>query len=309
MGVKIILFIVIVGGIIFFVIAAPKFFEDYDLKKGLNATSTEKIVSSAQKATIKAAPSAQSSIATPSSSGKKEISDSRIPSGFSREQLSPFFEKIRIASASFSTGYNKPSIIRLYSRLESGDSPIDITGWRLKSNRSEFIIPKAVEIYKPSGANEEKNIILLSNNYVNIYSTTSVINKNFRLNKCAGYLENSFDFNPSLPQSCPMVYRSRYEIAYLSGQCQTYLFSLGGCKAVDYSFYNSLLTGTSEGNVCRAFLNTVGTYGNCFEKYSQDKDFLSSEWRLWVNNDILDSQHDRLNLFDNNGLLVSDYVY
>jgi len=84
---------------------------------------------------------------------------------------------------------------------------------------------------------------------------------------------------------------------------------LGGCKAVDYSFYNSLLTGTSEGNICRAYLNTVATYGSCFEKYSQDKDFLSSEWRLWVNNDILDSQHDRLNLFDNNGLLVSDYVY
>mgnify|MGYP001596582428 FL=1 len=307
MGVKIILFIVIVGGIIFFVFAAPKFFKDYDLKKGLNATSTEKIISSAQEAKIKAAPSAQSSIAI--SSEKKEIPDSRIPSGFAREQLSPFFEKIRIASASFSAGYNKPSTIRLYSRLESGDLPIDITGWRLKSNRYEFIISKAVEIYKPSGTNEEKNVILSSNNYVNIYSTTSAINKNLRLNKCMGYLENSFDFNPTLPQSCPMVYRSRYEIAYLSGQCQTYLFSLGGCKPVDVAFYNSLLTGTSEGNVCRAFLNTVGTYGNCFEKYSQDKDFLSTEWRLWVNIDILDSQHDRLDLFDNNGLLVSDYVY
>ncbi len=306
---KIILFIVIVGGIIFFVITAPKFFKDYDLKKGLNATSTEKIVSSAQKATIKTAPSTQPQVSATISSKKTEISNSRIPSGFSREQLSPFFEKIRIASASFSTGYNKPSTIRLYSRLESGDSPINITGWRLKSNRYEFIIPKAVEIYKPSGTNEEKNVILSSNNYVNIYSTTSAINKNFRLNKCMGYLENSFNFNPLLPQSCPMVYRSRYEVAYLSGQCQTYLFSLGGCKPVDVTFYNSLLTGTSEGNVCRAFLNTVGTYGNCFEKYSQDKDFLSSEWRLWVNSDILDSQHDRLDLFDNDGLLVSDYVY
>lgn len=308
---KIILFIVIVGGIVFFVVAAPKFFKDYDLKKSLNATSTEKIVSSAQKATIKAAPSAQPQISTGAKttfSQKTTISDSKIPSGFTREQLSPFFEKVRIASASAGSGDARPAEVRLYARLDTGDAPINITGWKIKSNRSEFIMPQAVEIYQPSGAQTEKDIVLSTNNYVNIYSNTSANGKNFRINKCLGYLENYYNFTPALSQNCPAVYRTRYEVTHLSGQCQTYLFSLGGCKPVDVLFYNSL-RGNDEGNACRAFLNTVGTYGNCFEKYGQDKDFLANEWKIWVNINILDSQHDRVNLLDNNGLLVSDYVY
>jgi hypothetical protein len=295
---------------VFFIFAAPQFFKDYDFKKSLTATSTTgKTLSSAPKTTIKASSPTPSQTSSVGTAKKNEIPDSRIPSGFTREQISPYFEKVRIVSAAASSARNRPSEIRLYTRLESGDSPPNITGWRLKSNHSEFIIPQAVEIFEPLGANEEKDIILSSNNYVNIYSNKSVVNKNFRLNKCTGYLGNYYDFNPSLPKNCPPVYRSRYEIAHLSGQCQTYLFSLGGCKAVDYSFYNSTLLGSDQGNACRAFLNTVATYGSCFQKYGQDKDFLSSEWRVWVNNDILDSQHDRLNLFDNNGLLVSDYVY
>lgn len=198
--------------------------------------------------------------------------------------------------------------IRLYARLDVGDQPVNITGWKVKSNRLEFIIPQAVEIYQPSGVQTDSDIVLNTNNYVSIYSGTSANNKNMRLNKCSGYLENNFDFTPLLPQNCPTVYKNRYEITHLSGQCQTYLFSLGSCKPIDIAFYNSL-TGTSEGNDCRAYLNTVGTYGSCFEKYKRDKDFLSNEWKIWVGENILDSQHDRVNLFDKDGLLVSDYVY
>ena len=307
---KFIILIVIIGAVAFFIFAAPKFFSDYDLNKNAATSTAEKAVKKKDEKKISSAPKAVIK-AVPLTAKKDEIPDSRIPSGFTREQLSPYFEKVRIASASFSSGYSQPSIIRLYARLDIGDLPVNITGWRLKSNRSGFFIPGAVEIYRPDGigANEEKDIILSSNNYVNIYSGKSAINKNFRLNKCAGYLENSFDFNPSLPQSCPQVYRSRYEISYLPGQCQTYVLSLGGCKAVDYNFYNSTLLGSDQGNMCRAYLNTVGTYGNCFQKYSQDKDFLSNEWRIWINQDILDSQHDRINLWDKDGFLVSDYVY
>lgn len=309
MGVKYILIIIIISVLALFVFAAPKFFKDYEIGKKIAALSEKKTIKSAPKTTIKTYSPAQSQII------QETIPDSRIPLGYAREQLSPYFEKVRIISAfsgiSFFNfgGQQQPAEIRLYASLYGDNSAIDITGWRVKSNRREFTIPRAIEIYDPSGLSMEKDLILTSSAYVNVYSNTSAINKNFRLNKCIGYLENNYDFNPSLPQNCPFIYGSRYEISHLSGECQNYLLSLGGCNQVDTSFYNSL-PGTDEGNACRAFLNTVATYGNCFQKYSQDKDFLSGEWRVWVNQqDFLDSQHDRLGLFDKDGLLVSDFVY
>jgi hypothetical protein len=240
------------------------------------------------------------------------IPDYLIPSGYSREQLSPYFQKIRISSAYASSFYGSyPSEIRLYSSLPvrqaglSKEEKVNITGWRIKSNRGEIIIPQAVNIYEPSGFAPQEDIIISGSSVINIYSGKSPINRNFRLNKCVGYLENTYNFNPALPQNCPSIPRS--EIAYLSGQCQSYILSLWGCKAPDVSFYNSL-PGTDEGNACRAFLNTIN-HNSCFQKHRLDSDFLSNEWRIWINQNILDSQHDRVRLFDKQGLLVDEYIY
>jgi hypothetical protein len=182
---------------------------------------------------------------------------------------------------------------------------INITGWRLRSNKGEIIIPQAVNIYEPSGFAPQEDIVLSTNSNVNIYSNQSPISRNLRINKCIGYLENTVDFNPPLPQNCPSI--SRSGIAYLSGQCQSYIFSLGGCKLPEVSFYNSL-PGTDEGNACRQFLSTIN-HSTCFQKHRFDSDFLSNEWWVWANQNILDPQHDRLRFFDKQGLLADEYVY
>lgn len=238
------------------------------------------------------------------SSEAPEIPDHLIPAGFSRGQLSPYFQKVRISSAYASSYGSYPSQIQLYSSL-SKEEKVGITGWRIKSNRREIIIPQAVNIYEPSGFAPQEDIILSANNYVNIYSNKSPINRNFRLNKCTGYLENTYDFYPSLPQNCPSIPRS--EISHLSGQCQSYILSLWGCKVPDVSFYNSL-PGTDEGNLCRQFLQTIN-FGSCFQKHRFDNDFLFNEWRVWVGENILDPQHDKVQLFDKQGLLVDQYTY
>lgn len=233
------------------------------------------------------------------------IPDYLIPSGYSREQLSPYFEKVKISSAyasSFYSGYS--SEIRLYSYLPK-EEKINITGWKIKSNKGEFNIPQAVNIYEPSGLAPEADIIMSGNSSASIYSGKSPINKNFRLNKCIGYLENTYNFNPALSQNCPSIPRS--EIAYLSGECQSYILSLWGCKVPDISFYNSF-PGTDAGNACRAFLSTIN-HNSCFQKHRLDSDFLSNEWRIWINQNILDSQHDRVRIFDKQGLLVNEYIY
>lgn len=246
----------------------------------------------------------KTSASTKSSVLYSEIPDSQIPAGFSRKDLSPYFKKVKISSAYASSWSLNPSQIRLYSVLKK-EEIIDITGWKIKSNLKEIIIPQAVNIYEPSGFASQENIILLNNNYINIYSNTSPFNKNLRLNKCIGYLGDIYNFNPSLPQNCPSI--SRSEITYLSGDCQNYIFSLGSCKLPDVSSYNAF-PGTDQGNACRAFLNTI-SHNTCYEKYRFDSDFLSNEWRVWINYDILDPKHDRLWLFDKQGLLVDEYIY
>lgn len=239
----------------------------------------------------------------PTISGEPTIPDNLIPSGFTREQLSPYFKKVKISSAYASSWSAAPSQISLISSLKG--ETINITGWKIKSNRREIIIPQAVDIYEPSGFWPQEDVVVSENSSVNIYSNKSPLNRNLRLNKCTGYLEESYDFNPSLPQNCPSIPRS--EIIYLSGECQSYILSLWGCKLPEVSFYNTLL-GSDEGNACRQFLNTI-SHGSCFQKHRYDSDFLSNERRIWIDQNILDSQHDRLWLLDKNGLLVDEYIY
>ena len=216
-------------------------------------------------------------------------------------------QKAYIGSAGF-FGYPKEySRITLYSRLKEGEA-VDITGWKIKSNKNEIIIPQAVEIYNPDGSAQASDIILKPGNYVELYSLTSPVNRNLRLNKCVGYLEEIYNFQPIyLSRNCPAF--SGSEIRQFSGQCQSYLLSLSACKTPDVNFYNNL-PGTDEGNACRAFLQTIG-YGNCFRGHRQDADFLSNNWIVWLETQTLnlDSRHDYLRLYDRKGNLVSEYNY
>lgn len=86
--------------------------------------------------------------------------------------------------------------------------------------------------------------------------------------------------------------------------------SLGSCEIPSADNYNSF-PGTDQGNTCRAYLNTI-SYGNCFNKYRNDGDFLLNEWWLWIDKntfDIFDLRHDAVRLFDKEGKLVDQYVY
>jgi hypothetical protein len=226
--------------------------------------------------------------------------------------LSPDFKKVNVSSVSaYSTsGGNYSATIRINYSVPGGDS-VDITGWRVKSNKGEIFLPQAVAVYEPNGLNNEGNIILSGKGNITIYRGKSPIGRNFQLNKCTGYLQKTYNFNPSLPSNCPRVDRS--QITSFSGQCQNYIMSLGSCSLPDLKIYNSF-PGTDQGNQCRAFLSGI-TFNSCFQKHQGDSDFFSpngsNEWRLWMdfNDNIFDSQHDRILLFDNNGLLVSQYIY
>ncbi len=288
--------LVIVGGAIWLLSGSSTF-----LKSG----PAEKISVSPATQISNSAPAVNSNTNQSTQSQKIEIPDSSIPVGYTRAQLSPYFQKIRISSAYFSSFSGYPSQIQLYSSLSKNEN-VDITGWKVKGNiGKEIIIPQAVNLYDLSGSLYNSDIILSSSGYVSIYGNSSVINRNLRLNKCIGYLENDYDFIPQLPRNCPQI--SRSSVQYLSGQCQSYILSLGSCQVPDISFYNSL-PGNDAGNACRLFLGNINYY-SCIKEHRNDSDFYLNDWRVWAGKNILDSQHDTIKLFDNNGLLVDQYIY
>lgn len=223
-----------------------------------------------------------------------------------QSQATPLKNRVAITSANVFSYPQEYSRITLSSRLQQGET-VNITGWKLKSNRGEIIIPQAIEVYEPGGFSASNNIILKPNNSVDLYSLTSPLNRNLRLNKCIGYLQKTYNFLPIyLPQNCPYI--SRDDVRQYSGECQNYVMSLGTCQYPDDGFYNTL-PGTNEGNDCRSFLQTIG-YGSCFRSHQQDSDFLSNNWIVWLNNSqILNSQHDYLRLYNEQGELVSEYNY
>ncbi|MDP3052411.1 MAG: hypothetical protein Q8N22_00430 [bacterium] len=224
----------------------------------------------------------------------------------SKPEATPLNQRVRISSANISGYPLQYSHITLYSSLKKGET-IDITGWKIKSNKSEATIPQAIEIYDLSGYSVDGDIILKQSNYVDLYSLSSPVNKNLRLNKCSGYLAQSYNFGPVyLSSGCPRI--SSSEIRNLSGQCQSYIQSLGSCRTPDLNFSNSL-PGNDEGNACRAFLQNIG-YASCVSSHRNDADFLSNNWIVWLYGQItLDPQHDYLRLYNASGDLMSEYSY
>lgn len=196
------------------------------------------------------------------------------------------------------------SVITLNSDLQEGET-VNITGWRVKSNHGDFIIPQAVAIYEPSGFSQESDIILRAGDQISIYSSFNSLGKNFRLNKCFGYLQGVYNFDPAPSLNCPYPYNDRSELYNLSGQCQNYILSLGACRVPEAN----LFTGYNQDNLnCRRYLENIN-YRGCFERHQNDADFFSRQLMVWINHQILDPLHDRLRLIDLKGNVVSEYNY
>jgi|GEM_PF-1688646 hypothetical protein len=229
------------------------------------------------------------------------------PQGFTVSQLSPSYKAVSLASVRAAQGNFDTANVTLRADY-SLSAPIDITGWVIRGNRGELArIPRAASIYPPSGLLSESDIVLGKGEYVEIYSgAVSPVGRNFRLNQCTGYLNSSFTFNPRLPEACPSMY-DRSEIIGLSGECQSFIMSFGGCRIPTTAEVNRY--STQDGGACRSFLDRFG-YGSCYNKHNGKSGFLSSEWRVWIRDRMnFDPLHDRVLLYDRSGLLVNEYVY
>lgn len=209
--------------------------------------------------------------------------------------------EIKISSISPKGYWNQYSRITLSVRMPENDR-LNITGWKIKSNKDWWIIPKGSELYGASA--DRQDIYVKNGDRVEIYSHSNPLGANYRLNQCIGYIKNT---DPPNPGSCASFDRS--EITAFSGACQDYILGLGSCEVPEPNPPVPL-----NDYRCHEFLNKL-TYQGCLDRRQQDKDFLSNEWRIWMtaygsqDQDIFDPRHDRVQLFDREGNLMDEYLY
>jgi len=111
------------------------------------------------------------------------------------------------------------------------------------------------------------------------------------------------NFNPPLPVSCPYVDRSA--IQNFTGSCQNYLYSLGSCQVPDPS--NPSIPHTDY--ACQDYIENNFNYKSCFQAHVSDPNFLSNQVWVWTGSNVVNQYHDKVELFDRNGLLVDYYSY
>jgi len=227
------------------------------------------------------------------------------PTGFSLSQLSPYYDKVRLENVT--RPYDSYSQVQFTLRTDyTLESTVNVSEWKIKGNKgAEIYIPRGIADYGIQGSPQVSDILLKKGEYLVVYSGKSPNNQNFRLNKCIGYLNNSYTFSPSLPNSCPST--DRTTMVSFSGKCQSFIYSLGTCREPSSNEKNQFTLSEDAG--CSAFLNSLN-YGGCYSAYHYQPDFFSTEWRAWIDQQFsFDRDHDRILLYDRNGLLVDEYVY
>lgn len=234
--------------------------------------------------------------------------EKQIPLGFQEKDLSPYYQKI---SFSFYRSWSKEYFENIIINNNS-EEEIDITGWYFKTNKGPlFTIPKGIEDYNLNSFLNYQDIILKPKDKAVIYrgfNLTNIRYFNFRLNKCTGYLNNIYKFQPPLPRECPGL--EIKDLVLLSGECQNFLRSLKNCYQPSAFEINKF----ANEYECRKYFDELN-YGACYKKYRKKEDFFKNEWRIYLKPDVevfdfnLDKLHDRVMLFDKNNLLVNLITY
>jgi hypothetical protein len=228
------------------------------------------------------------------------------PHGFTVDQLSPWYDMVRVGSVRRTNQVGGRESFTLTAQSSVGDGVIAITGWYIEANRGRRLtIPTAISDYNP-GFSYAGPVVLGRGDKMVAYSNKSAFGRNIRLNKCVGYLNNVYSFNPPFPSRCPKVV-NRDEISSFVGACQSLLLSVRGCQEL---LPSDLAAFANRDRQCVDYAHDRFGYGPCYRRHHTDADFLSSEWYVWMDREFpFDFNHDRVVLYDQNGLLVDEYVY
>lgn len=195
---------------------------------------------------------------------------------------------------------NTPQKAVLVNRLGQN---INLSDWTIESNNRSYTIGHGVKLFRLTSSLIWQNIVLGPNDSLTIVGANSPITVNFYLNRCFGYLANSYNFYNLFRLDCPRPLEN--DISYLSTACQQYINNLGRCQIPTTNDINRFANDFS----CQQFLNSYYGYENCVNRYQNNSDFFQNQWFVFLNNSFADNNHDKIILKDENGLVVDAYQY
>ena len=230
------------------------------------------------------------------------------------EGHSPYSGKISMSNISGLYGDDpNQEYIYISSNLDEKETA-KITGWYLKSEITGYfvIIGKAALLPFPS-TKTESDIFLQNGDRVYLTKGFSPIGISFRTNRCIGYFEENRTFVPSLSLDCPRPEKEK--LPQFSSdfdrndECLNIIERLPRCTTVNSQFIRNLPDTVSS--ACKTYITTQINYNSCVASHFNDTDFADDEYRVYLNKfgPLWRKTHDKINLYDQNNLVVDTVSY
>lgn len=231
------------------------------------------------------------------------------PKGGVNTADSPYAQDIEIRRGNADAGDPNNEYIILETRRDMARN-ITITGWSLESRTAGIKAPlgSAAQILFLGGVSSELPVTVGPDSTIYITTGRSPNGASFRINKCAGYLEQYQDFEPSLDADCPEPADEALANPQKTGTnaaCIDFIDNVNRCE---------LYTATipyEVGSQCRDFILNDLTYNGCVNRHRNDPDFYKNEWRIFLNRqqELWNNTHEQIRLLDENGKLIGSLTY
>lgn len=240
-----------------------------------------------------------------SGTGGSYVPNSRTSQTSANPNASIYEGKVRIDGIRNRGTFNE--YFDLSTNLDENEF-VGITGWRLRSTVTgrQITIGGAANI-PTVGLKDQSPIILPDRAEVVVATGHSPIGTSFRINKCAGYLEEKRNFDPEIWTNCPAVIDDAPPLSReFNDDCLDYIENIYGCNIPKERDFPDNLT-----RACENFIKTEISYEDCVSRHASDSDFFELEWRVYTGFKGIMSREKRekIELLDNFGRVVDTIEY
>lgn len=217
-------------------------------------------------------------------------------------RLSPHYHVARISWVN--GGAQDPEQERLWLTNASRE-PITLSGWTLEGIRgTRYTIPKAVNLPLAYSQDSETPLAIPPGGGVLVASGRGQLQMNFRLNRCMGYLQREYRFDPGVSGDCP---RPRIEdLVGFSEACINFLRGQWGCPTPNLQDIR-----IAQDSACVAYAAEHYSYGGCLRDFGNDPSVYLNEWRVYLrlSSEAWQNSYDTIILRDPQGFLVDRTSY
>lgn len=184
---------------------------------------------------------------------------------------------------------------------------VNITGWQIKSSVAgeNLIVGEGTRVFYQGKVNESKLIYLYPGEKALLLPDNSPVGASFKVNKCSGYLAQFQSFYPDISQNCPHPSLDQNGNNVIDYSCQSFLNKIPRCRAYVEDFPKD----TAES--CKSIANQRFNYNSCVSEHLYNRDFLSGEWRVYLNNNgkLASKNGDIIRIYSKKSTLIDTIFY